>query len=187
MADDCGQPKTKVDGFTVATPGLLKSSLAQKLVPVADKIRDLYTVFGARPYRIRLVRTRWVGGRRGVGVETVIYTMEIVPTPKVIDLNTLSEMVTPVGTSEIGLVQLQQVSGRYTEDMLLGVDADGNHVGEADDLYYEIEFFRRDGQESIKRRFALATAPYYHATKFQWNITLDSQVEKRRRDGRPRP
>jgi hypothetical protein len=179
-------PKTKVDGFTVSTPALLKQSLAQKLIPVADKVRNLYTDFGARPYRVRFVRSRWTAGRRGAGIETIVSTMEILPTPKVVDLNTLAEVVTPIGTTEIGLVQLQQVSGRYTEEMLTGVDPDGNPVGDGDDAYYEIEFFRRDGRESDKHRFALAAAPYYFATKFQWNITLDAQIEKRRRDGTPR-
>lgn len=181
------KPGETVDGFTVATPELLKNSLAQRLVPVADGLRDLFTKLGARPYRVRLVRTRSSVGKRGMGVESVVLELEILPTPKVIDLNTLGEVVTPVGPAEIGIVQLQQVSGRYTEDALTGVDPHGNPVGDGDDLYYEIEFFRPDGQASEKRRFALASAPYYHATKFQWTVDLDAQIEKRRRDGRPRP
>jgi hypothetical protein len=180
-------PSEKVDGYTVATPELLKNSLSQQLVPVVDAARDIATQLGARPYRVRLVRTRWSGNRRGVGIESVLFVMEIVPTPKVIDLNTVAEIVTPIGPTEIGLVQLQQVSGRYTEDMLVGVDPNGNIPGDADEVYYEIEFFRRDGKPSDKHRFAIAALPYYNATKVQWNVTLDAQVEKRRRDGRPKP
>lgn len=176
--------RTKVDGYTVATPGLLKKSLARKLVPVVDKIRDISTRLGARPYRVRLVRTHWDSGQRGVGAELVMLQMEIVPTPKVIDMSTLAEVVTSVGVAEIGVVQLQQVSGRYTEELLTGVDSDGNPLGGADSLYYEIEFFRPDGKESDKHRFTLASTPYYNATKFQWFITLDAELEKRKRNGR---
>lgn len=182
MAD---QPK--IDGFTVSTPRLNAKSLARKLIPVVDKARDIATQLGARPYRVRLVRTRWTGGRRGVGVEEIISLMEILPTPKVVDLNTLAEIVTPIGPTEIGLIQLQQVSGRYTEDILVGVDPSGNKPAQSDDLYYEIEFFRVDEQPSDHHRFALATVPYYHATQCQWTITLDAQIAKRRRDGRTLP
>ena len=177
---------TKVDGFTVATPQLLKKSLAQKLVPVVDKLRDLNTRFGTRPYRVRIVRTLWSGKERGQGTESVIQELEIVPTPVVVDLNTLQEIVTPVGQAEIGLVQLREVSGRYTEDHLSGVDPNGNHPGPQESVFFEIEFFRPDGQNTDKHRFSLAATPYYNATGFQWTLVLDGELERRRRDGRPR-
>lgn len=183
----CNPPDKEVDGFAVATPGLLNNSLARKLVPAVDRLRNLLTTLGARPYRVRIVRTRWTGGRRGVGVETVLGVTELVPTPKIIDMTTLAEVVTAVGTTEIGIVQLQEVSGRYTEDMLVGVDPSGNPAPDSDDVYYECEFFRTDGRDSDKRRFALSSVPYYAATRFQWLVTLDAAIEKRRRDGRPRP
>lgn len=182
----CG-PNQKVDGFTVATPDLLKKSLARRLVTVVDKVRDIATQLGARPYRVRMMRTRSTGHERGDGVETVVAEFELLPTPKVIDLNTLAEVVTPMGPTEIGLVQLQQVSGRYTEEFLSGLDPDGNPPADSDNLFYEIEFFRPDGRPADKHRFALASAPYYHATKVQWSITLDAQIAKRRRDGRVKP
>lgn len=184
MSDDDGDT---IDGFSVASPSTLRGSLAQKLIPVVDKVRDLNTKLGMRPYRVRIVRTRFAGGRRGVGPETVVFELDVLPTPKVVDLNTLQEMVTAVGVTEIGLVQLQQVSGRYSEDFLVGVDPSGSPVPDSDSVYYEIEWVRPDGKLTDKHRFALATAPYYNASAVQWTITLDAQLEKRRRDGRPRP
>lgn len=181
------KPGDTVDGFTIASPSTLRNSLAQSLIPIVDRVRDLNTQLGVRQYRVRIVRTRWAGGRRGVGVESVIFEIDILPTPKVVDLNTLQEMVTPVGVSEIGLVQLQEVSGRYTEDFLVGVDSSGSPVPDTDDVYYEIEWIRADGKQTDRHRFALAVVPYYAATKVQWTLTLDAQLEKRRRDGRPRP
>jgi hypothetical protein len=180
-------PIREKDGFAVVTPGLMRHTLAQRLIKPVDKVRDIATRLGARPYVVRIVRTRWSGVRRGEGMEQLVSSEEILPNPKLIDLNTLSEIVTPVGPTEIGLVQLQQVSGRYTEDYLTGVDGHGNPPAATDDLYYEIQFFRPDGEEAGRHRFALASAPYYAASKVQWIITLDAAVEKRRRDGRPRP
>jgi hypothetical protein len=180
-------PIREKDGFAVVTPGLMRHALAQKLIRPVDRIRDIATRLGARPYVVRLVRTRWSGSRRGEGMESLLTAEEILPTPKVIDLNTLSEVVTAVGPTELGLVQLQQVSGRYTEDYLTGVDPAGNPPAATDDSYYEIEFFRPDGQPAGKHRFALASTPFYAAARVQWVVTLDAQVEKRRRDGRPRP
>lgn len=175
----------KKDGFTVPTPEHLRSSLAQKLIPAVDKVRDIYTQVGARPYRVRILRTRWSGARRGVGVEQVTHELELLPTPLVVDLQSLSEVLTPVGRYEQGVVQLQYISGRYTEDQLLGVGPNGDQVAPNETVYYEIEFFRRDGTPAEKRRFVVDAAPYYSALKFQWNVSLVSATERRARDGTP--
>lgn len=171
--------------FTVSTPALLKCSLGQKLIPVVDRVRDLYTKFGLRPYRVWLVRTRFAGPKRGVGVEMVVHEMEILPTPLVVDMRGLGEIVTPVGINEQGTVQLQYISGRYTEEQLLGVGPDGTQVASNETVYYEIEFFRADGGASERRRFVRDSIPYYNATQFQWLVTLVSVIENRARDRSP--
>ena len=175
----------KKGGYAVSTPNLLQGSLARKLVPVADGLRNLNTLFGLRPYRVRIVRTTWAGKRRGVGVEQVVNELELTPTPKLVDLNTLQEVVTAVGVTEVGQATLEEISGRYTEDQLTGVDPSGNSVGPMDSLYYEIQSFRPDGRPADRRRFALASTPFYAATKVQWIVTLDAQLDHRDRDGRP--
>jgi len=171
--------------YAVATPGLLKQSLMTKLIPVADSLRNLITVLGDRPYRVQLVRTRFASGTRGRGPESVVFVRDILPTPLVVDMTSLTEMVTPIGVNEQGTVQLQEISGRYTEDELIGVDAVGNVPGPADCVYYEIQFYRRDGLPAEKRRFVKQSAPYYKASGFQWNITLVNANENRERDGTP--
>lgn len=182
MGDD---ERDKIDGFRVSSPRLLKHSLARKLIPVADKMRDLKTKLGARPYRVRIVRTTWSGRKRGVGAEVVTSVLELVPTPLVVDLNTLQEVVTEVGVVEVGQCTVSEISGRYSEDLLLGVDADGNPVGGADSLYYEIQIVRPDGREGQRKRFYLAATPDYRATKMQWTVSLDASINRRDRDGRP--
>jgi len=179
-------PNEKKEGFTLSSAALLGKSLARKLVNPVDKLRDLYTRLGTRPYRVRIIRTRWPSGRRGMGPEAVVHVLELLPTPKVVDLTSLSAELTAVGVNQRGTVQLQQISGRYTEDHLTGVDADGNAVGPNDSLYYEIESFRPDGKPADLRRFALAAIPYYDATGFAWSVILDSSTDARDRDGHPK-
>lgn len=173
------------EGFTVSTPSCLSNSLARKLVPAVDRIRDLYTKFGMRPYRVWIVRTRFAGPKRGVGVEQLVQEMEILPTPLVVDMRSLTEMVTPVGVNEQGIVQLQGISGRYTEEILLGVGPDGTQVAANETVYYEIEFFRPDGRPGERRRFVRDSVPQYNSGQFQWLITLVSVLENRNRDRSP--
>lgn len=182
MSCDSGGKK---DGFTVPTAARLRNSLGQKLVPAVDKIRDINTQMGLRPYRVNIVRTRWSGGVRSRGVEQVISELEILPTPLVVDMRSLSEVVTAVGVEDEGMVQLQQISGRYTEEHLLGNGPNGAPPGADVNVYYEIEFFRRDGGPSEKRRFIREGIPMYLAGQVQWQITLVSATENRARNGSP--
>lgn len=175
----------KKDGFTVPTADRLRHSLAQKLIPVVDRARDIQTQLGLRPYRVQIIKTRWSGTTRGRGVEQVVSELEILPTPFVVDMRSLSEVVTAVGVNEEGMVQLQKISGRYSEEMLLGIGSDGNPVAPNENVYYEIEFFRRDGGLSEKRRFVIDSTPTYLAGQVEWQITLVSANENRDRSGSP--
>lgn len=181
----CDDP-TKKDGFCVPDAALLRNSLGQKLIPVVDRVRDVLTCLGLRPYRVKIVRCRFAGGRRGQGPEQVVHELELLPTPKVVDMSALTEVDTPLGINEQGLVQLQKISGRYTEETLIGVGPDGNQVAPNETVYYEIEFFRRDGRPSEKRRFVRETVPTWNAATIEWTVTLNSVIEKRGRDGQPR-
>ncbi len=173
------------DGYTVPDAATLKCSLAQKLIPSVDRIRDIYTRLGARPYRVFIVRTRFAGPRQGMGVEQVVSELELLPTPLVVDMRGLSEMVTPVGVNEQGIVQLQYISGRYTEEMLLGIGSTGQPLPANETVYYEIIFFRRDGGPPERRRFVRDAVPTYNALQFQWQVNLVSALENRSRDGTP--
>lgn len=182
-----GAPPVKTDGFTKATAALVSGSLGSKLARVADKVRDLNTRLGFRQYSVRVVRTRWTGGRRSVGVEEVVSELDILPTPLVVDLGTLAEVVTPFGTNESGAVQVQEISHRYTEEMLLGVDPVGRQPGPDEQVYWEIQWIRPDGRPAERRRMQISAAPSYAATKFQWMLTLSQANENRNRDGEPAP
>ncbi len=171
------------DGFTVVTPGMLGQTLTRKLVPVVDKIRDLHTQFGGRVYNVRIIRTRWDGNRRGIGKECIVSSIDIRPTPRVVDLTTLQEITTPIGLEETGAVNVNQISGRFSEEILLGIDPDLKEPAPDENIFYEIEFPRVDGRPGTRRRFHIRAAPNYDPYGFQSSITLEKADENRGQDG----
>lgn len=177
--------RPKKDGFTRITSDSVGNNLVASLQKTVDKIRDIHTQLGRRLYIVRQVKTRWSGGARGVGIETVIDEMEILPTPMVTDLSTLTQVLTPVGLNEAGSVQVTEVSRRYSEERLLGLDADGDEPAPDEHVYWEIEYPREDGRPPLKRRFTLSSAPSI-GSGFQWRFTLSKTDEDRGRDGSPK-
>lgn len=154
----------------------LSRTLARKLIPVVDTLRDLRTKFGMRPYEVHIVRTRWTGGARGLGEEYRVSDVPLLPTPRLIDLSTLSEVVSPVGIDEIGSVTLDEISGRYSEDLLACRDEDGTTTDEDLNIFYEVIFPVPDGSDSggaPRRRFFPVSAPHYTAGRFEWVVRLE--------------
>lgn len=170
--------------FFDPTSAQLAKTLAQRFVPLADQLRDLLTKFGLRPYKVKIVRVHWSGGERGEGTLTVVSEASILPTPRMQDLNSLTEIVHAVGLEEVGMVRVDEISGRFTEDDLMGRDADGV-IPSDDEVFYEIEFPRLDGRSSTKRRFYPRSPPQYFAGKLQWSINLEKAHEDRLRNGDP--
>lgn len=170
-----------------AQPVPLCGTLARDLVGVADSIRNLYATFGLRPYVVRLIKTRWSGGRRGVGVETLVSDVPLLPVPMVADLSSLNEVNTPIGLDEFGEVAITQLSGAYTEDFLRGHDPQGRPVAVDEQFYYEVEFPPPcAGVEGERRRFVLRGAPMYKADQFQWLLRVERVRQDRARNGDPR-
>ena len=178
--------KLKQKNFDDATQLQLGNTLAQKLIPIADNIRNLYTRFGLRSYKLRIVRVRWSGGRRGRGVPEVMETADLLPTPLVQDLSTLTEVLNPVGLDEVGVIGVSEISGNFTDDQLRWLSDDGVPPGVDEEVFYEIEYPQPDGSLSVKRRFSLRGAPYYNAGRFQWQVRLERANEDRTRGGDPR-
>ncbi len=172
--------------FTRLTSATFANTLTRRLVPVADSIRDLSTKVGLRPYQVRRVWTIWSGGRRGVGMETVLREELIEPTPKLGALDALTEQVIPVGTDEQGELVLDKISGRYTEEDLRGFTVTGNgelmRLEQAHQFYYEVEFFGGDAP-SVRRRFYISGTPSYYPGRLCWQVRLVRAREDRTRDG----
>jgi hypothetical protein len=189
MGCGCGCGTTPCSGpatFSVLDGQALGNTLLFKAIPLADKLRDLRTRLGERPYRVRILRTRWSQGQRGRGQEMVVWEQMLLPTPLISDLTGVATVVNPVGLDEIGSIMLSQISGEYTEDNLMGKGTDGSLPDLSEQVFYEIEFPRLDGKPGERRRFTPHSAPSYKPTKFQWTINLERAHMARDRAGDPR-
>ena len=176
---------TRSRRFSVVDNHSITKTVFAKLAPVVDVLRDLKTKpFGARPYQVKLVWTRWSGAERGEGVEELVTETLVLPTPNV-DLSSLSNTLQPIGTEETGTVTVREISPRYTEDQLMGRLADGTPVDETTQFYWEV-YFPRPNEPGVRRRFTPAGAPSYNPTAFEWTIRLVRAGEDRSRTGEPR-
>lgn len=171
--------------FTQVTSQQTKKTLARRFVPLGDRLRDLLTKFGLRTYRVTLVTIKWSDGARGVGTPSVVKEELILPTPKLLDMATLTELVQPIGLDEAGSIEVSQISGRYTEDQLMGRDEDGADIPEDSEFFWELEFPRLDGKPGEKRRFFPRGAPMYHPGRLQWVVRLEKGHADRQRGGDP--
>jgi hypothetical protein len=161
----------------------MRRSLGQRLVPVADRLRALLTDFGLRPYTVSIVRTRWTGGRRGVGEEVVVEEIRLRPTPAIADMTGVSAIASPAGLAEQGEILLSKISGTMTEEQLRGISSDGTAIDADEQFFYEIHFPRVDGSPGERRRFFPTSAPYYNAGGLQWQVQLRKQNAERQRGG----
>jgi hypothetical protein len=172
--------------FDVPNAECYSHSLGRLAIGVADRLRNLNTKFGMRPYVVRWVRSAWSGGIRSRGEESILCVETILPVPLLLDLKTLVRVVNPIGIDENGGVMVTEISGCYTEEHLRGLDDDGTSIPADQNFYYEIEFLRADGRPSDKRRFFPSGAPEYVPDDFCWTLKLERQRQDRRRDGSAR-
>lgn len=166
--------------YTLATDLDPQRTLVGSMGPCVDHLRNLYTCMGARQYAVYLVKTRWSGGRRGVGQEQVISEEAVLPTPQVFDEGALNKTQFSVGSVEQGTVRVDQVSTRYTEDQLTGRGPAGEQTPKEEQFYWEIRDVGSDA-----RRYTVNTVPVLEPLKFQWSLTLRRAQENRTRAGDP--
>lgn len=176
----CGGRFTSLETFDI------RHTLVRSLVPCVDSIRDLYTCLGARVYEVSLVRTRWSGGERGVGVEEVISDEPILPTPKVGDLSGLTYQTYSLGSEEAGTLQVSEVSARYGEDYLMGRYPEGIETPLDENFYWEIRIPVAPNESGERRRFFPTAVANLTPLRFQWTVTLVRAYQDRSRSGDPR-
>lgn len=180
MAD----PPRRPAGLTTLTAGGQFGTLIARLTPAVDRLRDLKTKLGARPYRVSLVTTRWSGGERGVGAEEVVGCCVLLPTPKVADLDGLELTIQSVGADEVGTLRVSEISPSYSEEQLRGLGPLGEEIPADHNFYWEVTYPKANGAD-LRRRFLPRSPPGYDAVKFQWSIVLVKASEDRERNGDP--
>lgn len=103
-------------------PGEAARTLAQRLSRTVDRVRQKNTDIGLRPRRVFLVWTHFTGEERGEGYEHMFAEHEVLPTPMVQDLSSISRRPYSIGVFKEGTTRVTEISvGAYTEDMLMGL------------------------------------------------------------------
>ena len=169
--------------FTLPTAQLAANNPLRKLVNVVDKARDLAVRIGTRPYAVRIVRTRWSGGYRGGGVEVLESSIDILPVPRVLAIDSITRKPDRIGVMDAGTIEISGISGAYTEDDLALTTPGGASDDDAVSAWWEVEFIRPDGGPSKRRRFAVTAAPSYDASALGWKVQLTIAYEALTPDG----
>lgn len=159
------------------------NSLIDSLGDTVDDLRQIYTDFGSRPYKIHCVRISWSGGEVGRGSPTVIFDQPLLPTPKIVSLD-IAIPNKPGGEVERGVFRLEEISPRYTEDEIkyyFSLD-----LNPAEEGFIEVRMDERDGVTE-RKRYSVDNVPFRRATKFDWTVKLSKEDQNRQRDGSVRP
>jgi hypothetical protein len=151
-----------------------------------DELRQLSADFGARPYRVFMIRTRWTGGKRGRGVEQVFSEEEILPTPKIETVASVNLQMLDIGVDEQGALSISEISPRYTENQLLGRNGDGTEIPENETFSWEVRLSRGGPDQNKLRRYTVKGVPDYRPTELQWKVSLIRAGSDRQSDGAPR-
>lgn len=155
-----------------------------RLASIWDRARDMQSRAGLRPYSVCIVRMRSAAARRrGDGVSEIVAEWPILPTPKIIDMGALSQVLNADQLREAGTITLEEISITYSEDVLLGRGADGSPIPPDETVFWEIRFVDGTGKPTQRRRFVPINAPSADMTKAMWTVSLMRQPIDRDRGG----
>lgn len=154
---------------------------------VVDRVRQIATNLGARPHRVFLVWTTWSGAERGEGREEELARIEILPTPRVADLTTVTWGPFSSGKLPIGSMGITEISaGQFNAELLRGWrKPDGSPLDERrEDFFYEVlEDGRTEGRAPGRGRYRLLGEPFLNAENVEWKIVLERASEDRAKSG----
>lgn len=131
--------------------------------------------------------TKFTGEERGAGEEKEFLRVEILPTPRVADLNSIALNPFSAGVLPAGSLKVDRISVLLTEDQLTGrippvIDHTSNEVKRIEepfDFFWEIvEDGRGDGNPP-REKFRLAGHPWRHEGGVEWCCILERVSEDR--------
>lgn len=150
-------------------------TVVDKLGRKVDKVRQLATLLGARPYRVFLVHEAWTGEERGEGERKEVRRVEILPTPRVANLDALTRNPFRAGVFPVGTLRIDEISTSYREDQLVGIDypkAGEDEVPGNVEFCWELVPDGRDG-DVRPQRYRLGTQPNFAADNVMWEVVLE--------------
>lgn len=153
-----------------------KNSLANRLGSRVDRIRQIATDMGLRPYRVFLVWDKYTGDERGEGQDREVVRREILPTPRVTGLDGVAIAAFTGGMLQDGSVSLELVSVTYNLEELMGTaipNPEEEHIPQPYSFYYEIREDGRGEAQPLRSKFRLAAVPSRLPGKVQWNVRLE--------------
>jgi len=170
-------------------PFQAKMTLANRLRGPVNRVRQIATDLGVRPYRVFLVWTTFDGEERGEGSEYELARVEILPTPKIGELTSLGMNPYSQGFASTGSLRLEKISAGFTQPQLMGLEVPGRgqlqNMSNNVDFWYEMREDGRGGDQPVPLRYRLASSPYRAAGKVSWSVMLERQDEATQMDGLP--
>ena len=176
------------------TPREAVNTFTNRIGRVADSSRQLATNLGLRSYRCFLTWTRWTGEERGEGREELFARVEILPTPRVLSIDSTSFSLFHGGTMPEGSLRVERISVcRFTEDILLGKalphedlpfgeSAKEKHVPQPFEFFWEVVEDGRGDCPAKRARFRPMNRPFRRAGSVDWTIVLERTSMDRTRD-----
>lgn len=166
-----------------------RRTLAHRLGPRVDRVRQIATNLGVRPYRVFLTWERWTGRERGEGKELLVRRTEILPTPKVEDLASVTFTPFAIGMIPVGSLRVSRISvAAFTQDLLTGKmvpKEHEEHIPEPYEFFYEVVEDGRGDDPAARQKYRLLSAPYRKAGGVHWQIVLEKVSPDMGRDGNP--
>lgn len=192
------------------SPEQARHTLANKFGRLADRVRQLATKFGVRPQRVFLRWVKWTGTERGEGDEIDVLTYEILPTPRVTSLDSVSFSFVGAGVIPVGSLKVDRISiALFTRDILLGkafpnpkqrpgrervtrrplvapmpgMSALEPHIPEPYEFFYEIVEDGRGDDPPKRSKFRPMNEPMRRAGAVEYTVMLERVSEDRLRNG----
>lgn len=165
------------------SPFEAKATLANRFGKVADRVRQIATVLGIRPYRVFLVWSQYSGSERGEGTSKEVKRIEILPTPQVISLDSVALSPQAAGILPMGSVRVNEISISFTMDQLKGRwFPDPNELDVPNNYEFHWEIIEDGRGDSVPEvmRFRLAADPFRRGDMVDWTVNLErtDTVEK---------
>jgi hypothetical protein len=153
-----------------------RHSLAHRLAPRVDRIRQIATKLGIRPYLVSLVWTAFAGSERGEGAEVEIRRIQLLPTPRVMTMDSVMFNPFAIGLIPIGMIRVQLISAQYTFDQLTGrwvPEPHELHIPQPIAFRYEITEDGRGDPNPRSQKYRLASNPHRAAGQVAWQLWLE--------------